>query len=331
MVNYKKIIYALIVCITSITIYSKNHLTFEPWKHGRLGDQIWNICKSLMLADKYSLPFIMKPFNESEHFPIHRTIDNAQSENNIVRISHETDIETNLEKDVLFLSHFYTKPKTVLYNYCLENKEFQKKLTALFTPNIITNINLPNNKITVGMHIRKGSNTDTATSSLQEYYVHENEISYTVDSKEIPVASAAQQTSSNAMDKRYPIKFPPNQYYIEALKKFSELVHHQPLYVHVFTDSKNPEELLEQLKTVNLSNVEWHIRNNKEKHNNTLISDFAQMTKFNCLIRPDSSFSKVIQLIGNYTTIIYPIHGTWYDNKLLIDTVGIIWHKQPPF
>lgn len=328
MANYQKNSLLACILITSVLLQADNYITFKPW-HGRLGDQLWNICKSLLLADKYSLPFIFKPFSNADKFPSqqHSAIQ-EESKKKIIKVFYEDDIKKNLHKEnILFLTNFYTRPNELLYNYCLDHKQFHNKLRSLFTPNTTTNrINLPNDKITVALHVRKGSKTDPQQSSLQEYVTTDTMTNYVVDQQELFVASSEHKTNSSAVDKRYPLKFPPHQYYIDAIKKLSELLHHKPLYVHLFTDHHNPEMLVKKIKQlVDLPNIEWQARSNKTKQEITVFDDFYNMIQCNCLIRSDSSFSKVIQLLGNYQTIIYPINGTWYDKKLIIDQVGIVF------
>lgn len=334
MVNFKKNSIYFCILITFQTVQSQRCISFEPWQ-GRLGDQLWNICKSLLLADKYKLPFICKPFSQMDQFAISQTVsENTETPTRIKKVSNESDIEKLKDKDVLFLTNFYTKPHDLLYNYCLEHKTFQQKLRAHFAPSSSTPpmLTLPTDIITVALHIRKGSKFDTQLSSVQEYLDQREIIQYTKSKQQLPVHSKECKTASSAMDRRYPLKFPPNQYYIDAIHKLSELYNHQPLYIHLFTDHYNPEALLKKIKqAVNRDTITWATRSNRQKQETTILDDFFAMTHFKCLIRGDSSFSKVVQLLGNFQTIIYPINGVWMHDKLLIDSVGIIFHEKTVF
>jgi len=62
------------------------------------------------------------------------------------------------------------------------------------------------------------------------------------------------------------------------------------------------------------------------------LEDFFGMTKFDCLIRPISYYSSMVELIGNFKIVIYPEDGTWIEkDRLIIDKVKIITNYDPKF
>ena len=49
-----------------------------------------------------------------------------------------------------------------------------------------------------------------------------------------------------------------------------------------------------------------------------IVEDLYLMSQCDALIRSTSRFSIVAQVIGSFKTVIYPIRGTWLNNKQLI-------------
>ena len=129
-------------------------------------------------------------------------------------------------------------------------------------------------------------------------------------------------------DKKFPLKFPPEQYYVDQIKRISKLFDDVPLFVYIFTDDSSPLGLVEKIKkAVNKNNITFACRNRGNVHYAHVVEDFYNMSRFDCLIRSGSHFAIAAQLLGSHKIIIYPKHWQWVGKKLVIDEVFIVDHR----
>jgi len=158
----------------------------------------------------------------------------------------------------------------------------------------------PKDQITVAVHVRKGGGFDS------------------------PLLSKAQFA-----DVRFPLKFPPNQYYIDQLKNLSKMFDKKPLYAHIFTDDKNPQRIVNLFKTALKGfKITFATRQKDNAHNVNVLDDLFGMAQFDCLIRPQSSLSIMAQNIGDHQVVINPIKAHWDKKTLIIDEVRVIDNRK---
>ena len=81
-----------------------------------------------------------------------------------------------------------------------------------------------------------------------------------------------------------------------------------PLYIHIFTDDKNPAALAEKYKHLlaNKNIVIGYRAENKPGYNYDL-EDFFGITHFEYIIRPESHFSLMASKIGKARLVIHPV------------------------
>ena len=165
-------------------------------------------------------------------------------------------------------------------------------------------ITLPQDKVTVAVHVRKGGGFDQPLSSVQ--YYTKNMVS-----------------RKFYADKEFPRKFPPEQYYVDQIKRISKLFNDAPLFVYIFTDDRSPLRLVDRIKkAVNKNNITFSCRNHDNVHNAHVVEDFYNIARFDCLIRSGSNFALAAQILtGNHKVVIYPKHWQWVGRKLVIDEV----------
>lgn len=147
---------------------------------------------------------------------------------------------------------------------------------------------LPSDRITVCVHVRRGGKVDPPS-----------------------------------IYKSFPLKFPPDYYFIEQIRRISELFQGKPLYVFLMTDDLNPKAIAERYKkAVSLSNIEWDYRKTPPKN---ILDDFFSIPLFDCLIRGDSNFSVVASKLGEFAIEIAPTkaHCSKKNGKLHIDGIEI--------
>lgn len=268
-----------------------------PKFDARFGDKLSCIYYALCISYKYDIKLFCPDFEYSDKLVIHDIIPKINHNNfnrfeKVILITKESDIDQN-NKNVLYQVDYYLK-----MNF---NKDIHEKAIKKFKLII-----LPKNKIKlpsclslscpkVAVHVRKGGGFD-APLLYRTFYA----------------------------DQRWPLKFPPDDYYIDQIKKIFLILKSKPLHVHIFTDDKNPEKIVEKYKRlINQPLITFSSRVNNNFEENT-IEDFFIMTKFNYLIRPQSSYSFNVQRLGNFKIVMFPNHAIISDKNLIIDSVNIL-------
>ncbi len=333
---------------------------------GRMGDKIIEYAKTKWLAHKYKIPFYMIPFEGSEKFMLSRYDKNYKdfsflfdrlfyrlfgvliyidSEDQIVQAlkTVKKPIRFVINTETRLLEHLkYPETKkesawvcSVLYEKMLEDHNFAnelKKALEPVDPSLLNYNCVPKNKITVAVHIRKGTGFDPELGSMQCYDSSKWDVKYKYFkfapeiSEHIPMIDRKKQCPWSYADGKWPDKFPPEQYYVDQIKKLSSILHDTSFYVHVFTDDKDKQALVSRIKeSVAKSNIEFAYSGD----NMRALHDLYAMTKCDCLIRSGSGFGYLAQLLGEHKIIMYPIHLTWHDRKyLVVDNVGVILRKN---
>jgi hypothetical protein len=124
---------------------------------------------------------------------------------------------------------------------------------------------------------------------------------------------------------RAPLKLPPVSFYKEQIKHLYEMFKGRPLYVHIFTDDENPQKLLKECEEFTQGlDITYGCRSDTNTHDTNVLEDFFEMTRFSCLIRPDSNFSIIVGKIGDFMIEISPVHFTWLSSEVgHVDQVDI--------
>lgn len=278
---------------------------------GRFGDNVIAYIHGKWIAYKYNLLFIYTPFLYSDQLRLHE-----KEKYQLMACQHLFKKRKNLknEKDALSL------PKnTLLYVPFFPNnlQEYQryKKVVDYFhidwddecfingikeaiKPRFpIQTIDLSQVKdYPVALHVRKGGNFDQSNIHLI-----------------------------------YPIKFPPDSFYVSALETMSELLNHKKMYVCLFTDDLNPSKLLEKFQELTSHlNIQFDYYKSKSKSETSFLEDFFSIIKFKGLIRAESHFSAVAEKIGDFEVIIHPLKGHINKKKEAeIDEINVI-NLLPP-
>ena len=272
----------------------------------RFGDSLSCYCKAKLFSTMYGLPLFYVPFKYSDQLALHKTqtlytSDVAKTFDSIVRVNSEEDIKNNLNKNVLFVSHFYSHTPD-LYEYGFKNSEFSRTLKKDLTPIIpVSTIEKKPDTITVALHVRKGGGFDKPLASQQIYKKYQY------------------------ADQQWPTKFPPDQFYLDQIKLVKKLVgNEKKLLIYLFTDDPNPALIVQRYKEyLNDTTIRFTYRTDNS-HDTNVVEDFYLMSQCDCLIRSTSLFARASQLVGNHQIIMYPIVGTWVDNKIIINPAGII-------
>lgn len=295
------------ILIARTHICQPSAITYEL-NGGRFGDNLSTYCKAKWYAYKYKFPFLYKPFTYSDELALHNqeTLLNTEvfgEYEAIIKVSSEDDIKKHKDKNVLFVTNFYTQAPGA-YESGFTHPEFAENIKKALTPiNPIDALEKPDGCITIALHVRKGGGFDAPLASEQIY--------------KKPIVYADQQ---------WPTKFPPDQYYLDQLSMLRKILGPEKKFIiYLFTDDPNPAQLAKRYQEHLIdTNLEFRFRAQNNSHNAHVVEDFYQMAQCDCLIRSSSLLARASQLVGNHQIIIHPIQGYWVDDTLIINPVGII-------
>jgi len=291
---------------------------------GRLGDCLINYIKAKWISYSNNIPLYCPKFKYSEKLMLskiekryNKKMDKQYKKRvvmpngkTIIRDSqycfkkHKEAIFNNkIEKDknFLYVSNYYAN---ITINW--DDKNFIKELKKTIAPvKPIKKPEIPKNMISVALHVRKGGGYDPPLLSKKTLPLLSKKILYA--------------------DQKWPLKFPPDNYYIAQIKKLHEILDKQPLYIYIFTDDQNPQKIAEEYKNaLKIENITFAWREKNNAHNKNVIQDLFEMTYYDCLIRALSNFGAIADIVGNFHIVIHP-EGSyhWEGDKLIIDKVKI--------
>jgi hypothetical protein len=326
----------------------------EGWR--RLGDHITTYCKAKYYSYTYKLPYVYSTFEYSDQFHLHHketvlTPELQKEFSKIVIIKTEKDLTDNLlsEEPILFVAIFLS-PTPSLFNFSrqADHQEFEQEIKAMLAPiKPVQTLPKPANITTVAVHARKGGGYDYPLGSAQEYtpkeplvaeqevYLYKNNPSngcvdmwpmgYEPGPGYITRTREFQFKKGNFSDYIWPIKFPADQYYIDQIKRLSEMLPGQDLLVYLFTDDKNPEDIVKRYKqALKKENIVFSYRKFGNNHDQNVLEDLFLLAQCDCIISASSSFASAAQLLGNHSVIMFPTHAITMPDKIIIDKVGIL-------
>lgn len=340
----KKLVAISFLCWIVATMHPSSGVTCigpSEWG-GRFGDQMIMYVKSRWIAYKYDLLFFYKPFCYSDQLMMHELDTIWQSEiqktfeqKRLIKDIGNNNLDTIISKDTstLYIVHYYFMqpqwgPHQKTYDsqeICewkdlINDKKFREDLRSVIAPRIsIQQLDLPANRISVAVHVRKGGGFDHPLLSPQ-LYDYDSAMAEIIMSEQLPVY----HTKIIYSDRVWPLKFPPDQYYIEQIKHISDLLNNAPLYVHLFTDHQDPSALAATYQAaVNKPNIIFGCREQDNHHSKNVLEDLFAMAQCDCLIRSGSNFPQISQLIGKHRIVIYPQSAKWLGKTMVVDQIGI--------
>lgn len=291
-----------------------NYITYGL-SGGRFGNNILSLLKSLSVSLKYNLPLRYKKFEYSDQLMLDQLIEPLNTQMYCIRCKDEKDLLLPRRNSCLYDFSYYAHAADWSdwdqgYFPLKVDPIFLTKARELIKPKYpLQLIPLPQDRITVAVHIRRGGGYDTPLLAAEE----------------IPTKPVNKR---NYVDYAFPLIFLPDQFYIEQIRNISELYNDQPMYIYIFTDDKNPERFIDLFKkTYAKPNIVFDYRKGNY-HNKNVLEDFFSIQQFDCLIRSDSTFAKSTQILGNFEVVIYPENASWQQKghkySLIVDKVAMV-------
>ena len=284
----------------------QNAITYS-FSGGRLGDNLLAYLHAKWMSYKFGLPLIYVPFPQSDQFLLHYL---EQKEDQPFNFCHRKTLTNTQELDSNPQSICWTIPyfPEFLYEYNHLGfyhlpikvdwndpsfKAIIKKYLSPYPPIPPFPFLLPKDRLTVAVHVRRSKDTDPIN-----------------------------------VDTIFPLKFLPDSYYIEQIRRLANLYHDQQLCIFIFTDEPYPKEILNTYEQV-LQNPRIMLMCRTEDNSpySNILEDFYGLTQFDCLIRSSSNFSLVAAKIANYQIEIGPTHYHWENGAVIIDNVELNFNR----
>jgi hypothetical protein len=285
---------------------------------GRLGDQLLVYIKAKWFAHYYNGDFSLTLFDGFEHFDFflrEQQIDVSAKRR--ILLDDESPLLHNAGHDTsVYLAHLHTKSSLwehwydhTTWHRCIDDQTFRSQLRKLFKPTYaVPLIPLPTDCISVALHVRKGGGFDKPTLSPT-----------------IVNPLSDDERYMQYADQAAPLKFAPDSFYIAALRTLSDIFDNAPLYVYLFTDDQNPSAIVDAYtKILAMPHIRFDFRDSENGPDEHVVDDMINMSRFDCLIRSESSFSKIADIIGNHKLILFPHAHRWHQGVLHITEMTAI-------
>jgi hypothetical protein len=260
---------------------------------GRFGDQLIVYMHAKWISYRYQMPLLFKPFLYSQDLILDQEESVRKAPNYpLIPIENDDTIpQTELEQALFMAQYFPESPydykhyKWPTFSIDWNDPGFLCLLRTLIAPKTpFTFSELPTGRTSVALHVRTGVGFDD------------------------PILMP-----------HWPLKFPNESFYLDQLKTLCTLLENPPLFVHLFTDDPDPSAIIERYKTA-LSDldIEFAFRREDNRPNAHVLEDLFDMMRYDCLIRPESSYSIVAEKLGNFQLIIHPLDCTFQGKNPII-------------
>jgi len=283
----------LALCISfALEITAKVFITNKSDRWGRLGHNLMHYVAAKYLATKYKLPFLYQPFIHSKLLRLDRVEQRYTPDQ---KFSEKIIIKNEKLLQKYVAQNTEPRPTLCIADFAIPIPSFGIKLRndlkeLIYPIEPFTKIDFPKEPTaTIAIHVRRGD-----------------------------VVNKPQYWSKQASDKLY----------IHALGQLLSELHNDKVYVHIFTDDKNPQAIAHKYKAAlknkegntNTKSITFHAShlsyistkrttdfgwNNAQQSGRTIIADLFAMASFDYLIRPPtSSFSMLAHFVGNHRKVI---------------------------
>lgn len=260
---------------------------------GRFGDNLLALAHALYFAQQNSYELLYSPFPYSDQLALDtiakKYVDGAEKffERLIKYPGGSAVLPSDLRaqiRNLLFVIPYFPEscfeytvsPQQNQFPVAWEDQKFKDALCKLVAPRNELNLIQPKkDKISVAVHARLGGGFDVIGPGTNEKLL------------------------------RY--KIPHEEYYIEQIRKMSELCGHAPLYVFLFTDDRDPKGLMDRFRQkIGIPSIEFDCRKEDNAHDKNVLEDFFSIAQFDCLIRSESCYSFMAEKIGDFSIVISP-------------------------
>lgn len=299
--SVKRVLSSLLACFL-FSSSSFTHMSYNFETLGRFGDCLVGYSHARWLSYKYNFEFYYRPFPESDNLVMSKCLKKYDEKEwkEVLMIADGDLCPKEPNENVLYMTHDF------LWNNHIDfdDQKFLNLLRYEIRPLKKTPpVQIPKNVVSVALHVRRGGGYDHLlfqTDTIATYPTRSYE------------------------DKNYPTRFPPDRYYIKQLEYIANLFPDKDIYAHIFTDDPSPELIAQKYKaTLNNPRIAFGYRQQDNRYDKNVLTDFFAMMDFDCLIRAGSHYSYMAGILGRIPLEISPIKSHWEGSKLIITQISI--------
>lgn len=289
-------IFSVAILLSIYFFFPENRAVTYEFSWGRFGDNLLSYLHAKWLSHHYHIPLVNKPFEYSSSLNIDEADASPSKEyKRLRRVTKKRIIgRKNLFKPTLYSCRYFPEDHWGLSNEKWHDFKVDWKdpkfreaaLNAIRPKEPLHLVAPPDGPISVAIHVREGGGYDAAV---------------------VPLG--------------FPLKLPPLNFYLKGLEEIVRLFPNKPLYCHLFTDAKNPEQIAAGFQK-KFPNIEFHYRK-ENGHDQNVLEDFFSFFNFDVLIRPLSNFSIVPSLLHDFAVVYSPKTGHVEKGEIYIDEVNI--------
>jgi hypothetical protein len=301
----------------------------------QVGGNVAGYFMAKILSLKYNIPFYIHNFWHSNIFEFDKDksfefINNFSKFKKNILVLNDRDITENLDQDdVIFWVNMWTKIDNFDHKLIDETKKTLQIKKELLEEDQLT---IPKDMVSVAVHIRKGNGGgevyDGEQTSQQIFEHDKSKILYLKNFFNYPFEwetyTRFNMKDLDRVDLWQP-KFPPDQYYVDQILYLYENIKSKKLFVQIFTDDKNPEQLVERIKNcVNKNDITFFYHKHNVNDARTKVArDLHEMSKLDMFIRGQSYYARTAEMMGNHKVVIHPISFEWVNNCLIMNKIVI--------
>jgi hypothetical protein len=285
---------------------SRYFVTYE-FSGGRFGDNLIAYLHAKWISYKYGIPMLYKPFEYSSDLMLDELeIPYAQISKPMKQLDFFKSFNSNYynldQAQTIYIVPYFPESKWErevckggdgniwpYFRAGWEDPDFRKLCKKFLQPK--ENYSLvkpPSDCINIAIHYREGGGYDYGDFALG-----------------------------------FLTKFPSLDFYVQGLLKIIRIFDKQPLYCYLFTDARNPLDLVDKIKSKipPETNIFFDFRSVGNSHDKNVLEDFFSLFNFDVLIHAESNFSMVPALLHPYS-IIYRIASAHLEGRTpVIDKV----------
>jgi hypothetical protein len=275
------VIWGLLFSANLLCAAPQTYVTYDVGG-GRFGDHLIEYLHAKWLSFHYQVPLLYKPFIYSSELVLsdrerYYTHNFAYGKHYPIRDDYDTSI---LNIPGVYVCPYFPENRGELrrhpqfhFDADWKNPEFRKLLLALIAPKKELDLfKPPPGTIGIAIHVREGGGYDDDNTRIGDG-----------------------------------LRLPPLEFYVRALPEVLELFPGRRVYCRIFTDAHHPETIAEALAQVVSPSVQIDYRKETNHENANVLEDFFSLFYYDVLIRPQSNFSLVPNLLHDYAVVYSPM------------------------
>ncbi|HSX11850.1 MAG TPA: hypothetical protein VLF94_09060 [Chlamydiales bacterium] len=268
---------------------------------GRFGDCLLSYLHAKWLAYEKNIPLVYKSFPLSSQLVMH---DKEKSFSDLgtgprIRVYWGQPLNPHVKLPLFYICSYFPESRWELENtkqsegrpwapfqVNWKDPKFRQIVSEMIAPKKhLTLITPPKDHLSIAVHYRDGGDYDFSDKTTL-----------------------------------WPLKFPPFDFYVDALRSAIAEARGKPIYCFLFTDAVDREALAKKFEEA--IPIQFNYRKRNDRPESHVLEDFFSLFQFDILIRSESNFSLIPSLIHDFAIVYYP------DEFVTVGNVTAITHIQ---